>query len=248
MTRAVVLVDLDDTLFQTLRKRPADVPEDRLTPMAAARDGSPLGFATPRQRAFLSWISHKSVLIPVTARSLDALRRVHIPFTEAVCAHGGVLLGPDGLPDPDWSREIARAAAEAAPTLDRLRSDAEQRSAESGAALQVRVQAEDGVGLYLLLKHPEADEAALSRVTEALAVPDGWTLHRNGNNAAYLPPFLGKRNAVARLLPDLRARHPHSPVIGVGDSLTDAPFMALCDYAMTPCGSQLGGRLLGEGT
>ena len=64
-------------------------------------------------------------------------------------------------------------------------------------------------------------------------------MHRNGNNAAFLPPFLGKEHAVAYLLPELRRRHPDAPVIGIGDSLTDAPFMQLCDFAMMPAGSQL---------
>ena len=37
--RAIVLVDLDDTLFQTLRKCPPDVPEDALTALGFGRDG-----------------------------------------------------------------------------------------------------------------------------------------------------------------------------------------------------------------
>ncbi len=59
-----------------------------------------------------------------------------------------------------------------------------------------------------------------------------------------MPPFLGKAHAVARLLPRLRQAHPEAPILGFGDSLTDAPFMALCDYAVTPTGSQLAARLL----
>jgi predicted mannosyl-3-phosphoglycerate phosphatase (HAD superfamily) len=31
-----------------------------------------------------------------------------------------------------------------------------------------------------------------------------------------------------------------------GDSYTDAPFMALCDYAIVPRGTQLYGRLVGR--
>ena len=70
-------------------------------------------------------------------------------------------------------------------------------------------------------------------------MPANWTLHRNGNNVAFMPPFLGKDRAVASFLPALRDRFPTAPVIGIGDSLTDAPYMALCDFAMTPAGSQL---------
>jgi hypothetical protein len=42
----------------------------------------------------------------------------------------------------------------------------------------------------------------------------------------------------------LRARFPDSPVIGIGDSRTDAAFMGLCDFAMLPTDSQLAERLL----
>ena len=87
MIRAIALVDLDDTLFQTLRKCPPDVPADRLTPLGFARDGSPLSYATPRQMQFLEWLAETTHLVPVTARSLDALRRARIPFRAAVCAH-----------------------------------------------------------------------------------------------------------------------------------------------------------------
>ena len=38
--RPLIFVDLDDTLFQTLRKCPPDVPAERLTPLGFARDGS----------------------------------------------------------------------------------------------------------------------------------------------------------------------------------------------------------------
>jgi hypothetical protein len=107
--------------------------------------------------------------------------------------------------------------------------------------LRVRVLEEEGLPLYVLAKHPDGDAEALAAAIDRVVpeVPPGWTVHRNGNNAAFLPPFLGKQHAVAFLLPELRRQHPDAPVIGVGDSLTDAPFMALCDFAMMPGRSQL---------
>jgi hydroxymethylpyrimidine pyrophosphatase-like HAD family hydrolase len=233
--RAIVLVDLDDTLFQTLRKCPPDVPEAALTALGFGRDGGPLGFATPRQAAFLSWLGEAALVVPVTGRSHDALSRVRIAYGAAVCAHGGVILDQAGAVDPGWAAEIADRAA---PHKARLAALAE---AAQGTRVAARILAEGGTDLYLLLKDPDGDETLLDPVLERILpmVPGDWTIHRNGNNAALMPPFLGKAHAVRALLPRLRALHPDAPVIGIGDSLSDAPFMALCDYAMMPARSQL---------
>jgi hydroxymethylpyrimidine pyrophosphatase-like HAD family hydrolase len=233
--RAIVLVDLDDTLFQTLRKCPPDVPEDALRPLGFGRDGGALGFATPRQAAFLAWLAEAAMVVPVTGRSHDALSRVRIDYGAAVCAHGGVILDGSGAVDPDWAAGIA---ARAAPHKAMLAALAE---AAQGTKVAARILAEGGTDLYLLLKDPDGDETLLDPVLDRITplVPDDWTIHRNGNNAALMPPFLGKAHAVRALLPRLRALHPDAPVIGIGDSLSDAPFMALCDYAMMPAGSQL---------
>lgn len=244
--RAIALVDLDDTLFQTLRKCPPDVPVERLVPLGFARDGAPLSYATPRQINLLQWLGQSAWLVPVTARSRDALMRARIPFTAAICAHGGMIIGEDGAPDPEWRRHAEARSAALQPALEKLR-DALAAAAEArGAALRVRVLAEEGLGLYVLAKHEETDEAALHATVDAVldALPAGWTVHRNGNNVALMPPWLGKQHAVAFLLPRLRERHPDAPVIGIGDSLTDAPYMALCDYAMIPRGSQLAAATL----
>jgi hypothetical protein len=243
MIRAITLVDLDDTLFQTIRKCPPDVAAEALVPLGFARDGAPLSYATPRQMRFLQWLAETSHLGPVTARSLDALRRVRIPFAAAICAHGGVVLDDDGSPDPVWAARIAGEAAAHGPELERLVAAI---AAAGDAAIQVRVLAEEQVPLYVLAKHADQDDAALYRAVDAAvpALPAGWTDHRNGNNVALMPPYLGKAHAVAHILPGLRQRFPDAPVVGIGDSLTDAPFMALCDYAMLPTGSQLGARLL----
>lgn len=239
---AIALVDLDDTLFQTRRKCPPDLADDRLTPLGYARDGSPLSYATPRQLAFLTWLAETTHLVPVTARSLDALRRVRIPFTAAICAHGGVVLDDTGAPDAGWAARMQASAAGDRATLDALAAAVAAASAD----LNVRVLTEGDTPLYVLAKHADADDAALFAAVDAAvpALPPGWTDHRNGNNVALMPPWLGKAKAVAHILPALRERFPDVPAIGIGDSMTDAPFMALCDFAMLPTGSQLAGAVL----
>lgn len=239
--RAIALVDLDDTLFQTLRKCPPDVPAERLVPLGFARDGSPLSYATPRQIALIEWLGQTAWLIPVTARSREALMRARIPFTAAICAHGGVIIGEDGEVDGEWHAHAVRQSAAYQADLEALRARIAAEAQRHLTALRVRVLGEGELGLYVLAKHDDVDEGALHAVIDAVEreIPPDWTIHRNGNNAALMPPWLGKAQAVAALLPRLRAAHPDAPVIGIGDSLTDAPYMALCDYAMIPKGSQL---------
>ena len=239
--RAIALVDLDDTLFQTLRKCPPDVPQERLVPLGFARDGSPLSYATPRQVAMIDWLAETAWLVPVTARSRDALMRARIPFTAAIAAHGGVILGEDGAPDREWHAHVSARAKADAVALHAVRNRIAREAEDRGSDLRVRVLDEEGVGLYVLVKHQDTDEAALHATVDAVLdeVPRGWTVHRNGNNVAIMPLWLGKQHAVQALLPRLRAAHPDAPVIGIGDSLTDAPYMALCDYAMMPRDSQL---------
>ncbi|MDE8652322.1 hypothetical protein [Novosphingobium album (ex Liu et al. 2023)] len=243
--RAIALVDLDDTLFQTLRKCPPDVPHQRLTALGFAKDGSPLSYATPRQMRFIQWLAETTHLVPVTARSLDALRRARIPFRAAVCAHGGVVLDEAGEVDARWEGMIAARAASHAGELAGLAEAITVVAQTRGVAINARVLLEGDMPLYTLAKHADADDATLFAVVDAAvpALPPGWTDHRNGNNVALMPPYLGKRHAVAHILPGLRARFPDAPVIGIGDSLTDAPFMGLCDFAMMPTRSQLAGGL-----
>src|SRR5205823_998696 len=92
--RTVLFLDLDDTIFQTRPKCPVGEP---VRPAAFRRDGTPLSFMTDRQRALLDVLSRAATVIPTTARSLDAFRRVDLAFGHAaILDFGGVVLTPGG--------------------------------------------------------------------------------------------------------------------------------------------------------
>lgn len=124
---------------------------------------------------------------------------------------------------------------------DLTRLEARISEEAGGEPITVRILEGEGVPLYVLAKHSAGAADRLAAVIARIGpeVPTGWTIHLNGNNAALLPPFLGKHHAVEWLLPELRRLHPEAMVIGIGDSLSDAAFMSRCDFAMMPTRSQL---------
>lgn len=234
--RRVVFVDLDDTLFQTQRKNP-----DATRLAAVDRDGTPLSFRCSRQEAFLDWLAKDATVVPVTGRSVSAFHRVMIPFDgHAICSFGGVILDPQGQPDPEWHGRVSEAADVTAGTMAFLLRAVSDATADHRVDARHRIIHDAGLPLYISVKHNAGKAEEMTRLATAVSasIPEGWTLHLNANNMALLPPFLGKASAVAFFLERLVGGRPVL-TIGVGDSLTDLGFMALCDFAVTPSKSQI---------
>jgi hypothetical protein len=237
----LVLGDLDDTLFQTLRKCPGGC---ELFPIAYGRDGGALSFATSRQRKLFRWLVADAAFIPVTGRNGDALARVDLPWDGyAITSFGGAILAPPGGSDAGWRDYVAAHAAAHSPVLQELRRAALSRAARERAAVRTTVVSDRGVPLYLSVKHEAGDAAGLASFVARLAdeLPPGWRVHLNDNNAACLPPWLAKEHAVRHFLENIAP--PEVVTLGFGDSDGDAPFLALCDHALVPAGSQLGRSL-----
>lgn len=98
---------------------------------------------------------------------------------------------------------------------------------------------------YGVIKHVDGTETILRALLESIIkahphILDGslyW--HLNGNNLAVLPKIINKESAVSYLIDSYKQQHPELLTFGAGDSKTDAPFMALCDYALIPKNTQL---------
>ena len=234
--RPLILADLDDTLFQT-RCKCVDWPDEALTPMSWLKDGEPSGYATPRQRALLGWLQGGEV-VPVTARSREVMARANVPQAPAICANGGCILSASGEPDAEWHAHLAAQSGEG---ISPVAVHDDFTAGLSPEDYRHWVVSEGGLDLYAVIKSNRGDEESLHALGRSLEarLPEGWRIHANGNNLAFLPPWLGKRQAVEYFLGRVRAETPERLVIAIADSHSDAGFMNLADFAMMPTGSQL---------
>jgi hypothetical protein len=243
-----LFADLDDTLFQSLEKCGG---RDGLLPAAFLRDGSPISYTTEGQRAFIAFAQDGMTMIPTTARNLDAFRRVDLPFSSwAVLDYGGIVLQPDGSVDQGWHAHMQGAMRAALPGLQELATLIDEWAVRTGFDGRARLIEDFGTPFYLVVKDPGKVAARLAPIETEVVAPwiaaggRDYFIHRNGNNLAILPNALNKAHAVAHVTARLRAEHGEILTFGMGDSRSDARFMAACDYAIVPRRTQLAGLAL----
>ena len=238
-----LFVDLDDTLFQTPKKCRT---EAGLEPAAFLKDGAPCSYSTPRQRAFFDFVRNGMTLIPATARNADAFDRVALPFSSyAVLDYGGVVLLPGGALDTGWLARMRDDMQLALPGLQHAMRLIDRHQAGAGLPSRARLIEDFATPFYVVIKDHEARAERLADIEREVLLPwlasagAAYFLHRNGNNLAVLPKALNKARAVDYLRVLLEAEHGPILTFGMGDSGSDARFMAACDYAIVPNGSQL---------
>jgi hypothetical protein len=243
MLKKFLFADLDDTLFQTFDKCAV---KDALEPAAWYSDGSICSFTTPAQRAFFSFVSAGMTVIPTTARSLDAFSRVNLGFTSyAVLNFGGIILQPDGAIERDWQGRMHGLMLAALPGLRELAARIDAWCARTGYGGRARLVEDAGTPFFIVVKDPDKIAPNLERVEREVVLPwiagagKDYCVHRNGNNLAVLPRSLDKADAVAWITERLRREHGEIVTFGMGDSRSDARFMADCDYAIIPRRTQL---------
>jgi hydroxymethylpyrimidine pyrophosphatase-like HAD family hydrolase len=245
--KTFLFVDLDDTLFQT----PIKVPNAKdLEPVAYLKSGDPISYTTAKQRALFTLLNSDMTLIPTTARNHDALSRVDLPFASySIIDFGGVVLKPDGSVDEVWADIIRADMAQALAGLHAAMDIVDNYAASTGLKARARLVEDCGTPFYIVVKDPDKQAGNLELIEREAVLPwlaainvgagSDFCVHRNANNLAILPKTLNKARAVAYVRQILEAEHGEIITFGMGDSTSDARFMASCDYAIIPKGSQL---------
>lgn len=241
------LMDLDDTLFQTMRKIDAwDIPTtaaDDLVCASVNREGEPLSFMSARQAAFFNWLLHSTELVVVTARDTSEIQRVKLPFDSwQVLTHGAVIMTPENAPLSTWATHMHSMLAALQDTLCTIQTHLQSVQPK----LRVRVHRDSfndkTLAIYISIKHPDKDHAALETLAQTLPqqidnFAHNFYVHVNANNLAILPHAVHKKHAVTFLLDHhFDARRPS---FGFGDSLADVPFLQCLDWYGTPSRGQL---------
>lgn len=242
--KPVILTDLDDTLFQTKRKMQQ---EWHTTPQHIAaldRSLTPRSFMTEEQFLFVQWLLNYADVIPVTARGTQEIKRVKIPFNSwAITTHGAVILDAMGNHDPVWQQMILQAINPFSQRLINLQQQIEHMMEKQKLNAWVRINYEyDNVPIYFVMKHRDSNQISelyqFADLLETQLDSDGFYIHRNGNNIAWIPQPIEKGKACKWLIGKLKNERGIFPILGMGDSLSDFSFMQLCHWFCIPQKSQ----------
>lgn len=243
--KTLIFVDLDDTLFQTPRKCPSNV---TLLPATSNPEGGIGSYMTHAQRALFDRLCQDSLLIPTTARDSLAFGRVHLAFRDlAILNNGATIRNPDGTLDGVWAEHITVSLERIQAQMNLFLEDALLFAGHHDLGVKIYPIVEQDQALYLVCKHPQKDLKTLERVKEFWRerleqTRADFYLTSNDNNVALLPNCITKRAAVEYVLNDKRARDEYL-ALGIGDSLSDLGFMDVCDFWITPRGSQIAKQL-----
>ncbi len=242
-------VDLDNTLFQT---NVSDKQKSDLEVAAVARDGSPLSYSTSKQRIFFELLCSTGCVIPISGRNYDSFSRVLIPFPSkmAILNFGGVILDYDGKPDFSYLRSIKDALVPFKSLYKDLKIKSEDLIEKYQLPLKPRIIVDFNVSFYLEYKIPRNvyDVCKINQihniVKEELLHPlvntGNFYIHQNGSHLAILPKIIGKDKALHYVREQyLLNRDENTLCVGIGDSLSDVPFMTACDFCMNPAFSQI---------
>lgn len=238
--KPLIFIDLDDTLFQTQRRA---VPSANARIASIDQHGQALAYMQPKQHLFSDWLFASAEVIPVTARSIEALRRVKLPFqSAAICSHGGSIIDAQQHIDSTW---LKRQQQQLKPLNNCMHNIVAQLQHEALAFGSIRtwLVEEQGLNIYAVAKQNHHDRPNPLFLTELISklpssMLEQFYLHLNGNNLAIIPNVISKKSAVQFYL-DTHDPLQQRVVLGFGDSLSDFGFLSCCDWFGMPQHSQL---------
>ncbi len=242
-----IFTDLDDTLFQTASKLPAGI---STTVAALDRQGEPASFATQQQLALLNvFLKGGATVIPVTGRNQPAFERhilgQNIFGSFRILSHGAIIVDQAGELYQPWVEHLNQCfdLKKWEARLEKMNHWISRQIETHRIPVRTRVIAEHGISAYVSIKSdktedPENTFHSLRKALSGLPEFQDIRVHINGNNMALMAPYTCKAKAVRYLMNDLGIDK-NDLVLGLGDSLTDLPFLRETHFGLFPMSSQI---------
>jgi len=233
MHNIILFLDLDDTLFQTHRKKPqGSIP--------ATHNVNTLSYMTKAQHSLWQLFQQhpEANIIPVTARDKRQYYNTFVsqdPKVQTAVLYFSGLILQQGEINLDWQAHMQTAYQNLTVSVDDLYA---QLLTYLTTEQQDYFKTYNVDGYYMTLKASlqcplEVREAIFQKIRDLL--PSDYFIHQNDRALSLLPRCLDKRHAVNYLL----EQYQPTLTIGAGDSLTDWNFMQACDYRLIPADTQL---------
>lgn len=240
VSKPLVLTDLDDTILRNVRK----VPEGELEGCieVVTDTGDRVSVMTERQAAFFEWIRSTCEIVPVTARSLEAFRKINLSFGEGwkIAGNGAVVISPNGDVDAEWAGIMCRELISYAGILQEMHDAAAWRIREAGLDLTVKRYSEYGYEHCVLFSCEGQNHSYLASIAGGLrlGLTDNIHIHHNAGTLALTAGPVSKKRATEYVLSKIDGLE-YRPILAFGDSLSDLPFMTLGDFICAPLSSQI---------
>jgi hydroxymethylpyrimidine pyrophosphatase-like HAD family hydrolase len=244
-----VFTDLDNTIVRH-QSRITDVDNNQIQIVGTDEFGNQSTVMTKADLEFFQEISHFGTVIPTTGRSMAGYWRLHglvSGFNSwAILNHGATILMPENsIVDPDWLKRTKGIMAFLTPNLLEvykillsLNNVIIENSCYSNT---IRLHQEHGFPLYISVRASrEMPELYLMQQRQTIALlchehNDFEVLH-TGRITSVIPHQLNKKDAVLEVIGRLGTQ---VETLGVGDALTDLPFMQVCNFQKAPENSEI---------
>nr|VFK31200.1 MAG: HAD-superfamily hydrolase, subfamily IIB [Candidatus Kentron sp. MB]VFK34672.1 MAG: HAD-superfamily hydrolase, subfamily IIB [Candidatus Kentron sp. MB]VFK76827.1 MAG: HAD-superfamily hydrolase, subfamily IIB [Candidatus Kentron sp. MB] len=233
MGKIILFMDLDNTIFQTLRKNP-----DGVIPATKSAFTDKGSYMTQAQGVLFELFheSEKVIVIPTTARDLEQYNNTLLSNSSkietAILYFSGMII-EKGREERQWRQQIRRSYQALERPIFRLYREAAEIIDDCPLFVLYNV---DDYYVSVKARH----ECEISRREDVFSrlrsiKTEEYYIHQNGRALSFLPKFLDKKFAVQYLI----EKYQPDMTLGIGDSLTDLSFMSVCDFQMFPKNTQI---------
>ncbi len=244
-----VFTDLDNTIVRH-QSRIADNDNNQIQIVGTDESGNQSTVMTKADLEFFQEISHFGTVIPTTGRSMAGYSRLHglvSGFNSwAILNHGATILMPeDSKVDATWLERTkgitARLTNDLLKVYQNLLSLNTVVIENCRHTNTIRLHQEHGFPLYISVRASrEMPELHLWQQRQTIALlahgQNDFELLHTGRITSVIPRQLNKKDAVLEVI---RRLGDQIETLGVGDALTDLPFMQVCNFQRTPENSEI---------